>query len=142
MKPAYPWVIAITIAWWMVALVVPFLRFGHWPGDAEDTASYLLGFLLVGVISGLVLISLLRRTRRRLGKVLVIAGYTLAAPFGYFFGVLGPLTLEGFGGAWLLSESINYFLLYPLTIGLYGSVAPICGAVAGLPIGRIRERGA
>jgi hypothetical protein len=143
-RRAYPWVIAITISWWLVALVAPYLRFGHWPAgaDAEDTASLLLGFLLVGVISGLVLISLLRRMRSRLGRVLVIASYTLAAPFGYFFGIVGPQILEGIPGARLLSESIIYFLLYPLAIGLYGSIPPICGAVAGLLIGRIRERGA
>jgi hypothetical protein len=72
--------------------------------------------------------------------MLLIAGYTLAAPFGYVFGIVGPLTLEVFGGA-QLPGSIDYFLLYPLAIGLYGSVPPICGALIGFLAGRIRERG-
>ena len=87
MRPAYPWVIAITISWTLVALVMTFSRFGELPGDGEEIAAALLGYLLVGVISGFVLIPVLRRTRSRLGRVLVIAGYTLGAPFGYLFGM-------------------------------------------------------
>ncbi len=139
MRPVYPWVLAIAISWPLVALVVTFLRFGELPGDGEQIAAALLGFLLVGVISGLVLISVLRRTRSRLGRVLVTAGYTLAAPFGYVFGVVGPLTLEVFGGA-QVPTSIDYFLLFPLAIGLYGSLPLVCGAAAGFLIGRIRDR--
>ena len=124
MRPVYPWVLAIAISWPLVALVVTFLRFGELP-DGEQIAAALLGFLLVGVISGLVLISVLRRTRSRLGRVLVIAGYTLAAPFGYVFGIVGPLTLEVFGGA-QVPTSIDYFFLFPLAIGLYGSLPLVC----------------
>ena len=140
MRAPYLWVTAITISWALVALVVTFLRFGELPGDGEQIVIALLGFLLVGAISGLVLISVLRRTARRSGRMLLIAGYTLAAPFGYVFGIVGPLTLEVFGGA-QLPGSIDYFLLYPLAIGLYGSVPPICGALIGFLAGRIRERG-
>lgn len=140
MRSTYPWVLAITISWPFVALVVTFLRFGELPGDGEQIATALLGFLLVGAISGLVLISVLKLTARLSGRVLVIAGYTLSAPFGYVFGIIGPLTLEVLGGAQLPS-SIDYFLLFPLAIGLYGSVPPICGALTGLLIDRIRERG-
>ena len=140
MRAPYLWVTAITIAWALVALVVTFLRFGELPGDGEQIVIALLGFLLVGAISGLVLISVLRRTARRSGKMLLIAGYTLAAPFGYVFSIVGPLTLEVFGEA-QLPGSIDYFLLYPLAIGLYGSVPPICGALIGFLAGRIRERG-
>jgi hypothetical protein len=139
-RAPYLWVTAITIAWALVALVVTFLRFGELPGDGEQIVIALLGFLLVGAISGLVLISVLRRTARRSGKMLLIAGYTLAAPFGYVFSIVGPLTLEVFGEA-QLPGSIDYFLLYPLAIGLYGSVPPICGALIGFLAGRIRERG-
>src|SRR5215210_4068514 len=107
--------------------------------DGKQIAAALLGFLLVGVISGFVLISVVRRTRSRLGRVLIVAGYTLAAPFGYFFGIIGPLTLEAFGEEQLPS-SLNYFLLIPLTIGLYGSLPPICAVLIGLLTARIRER--
>lgn len=137
---AYHWVFAITFSWPLAALVVTLLRFGELPEDGEQIAAALLGFLLVGAISGLVLISVLRRTTRRLGRVLVIAGYTLAAPFGYVFGIVGPLTLEVFSMAQLPS-SIDYFLLFPLTIGLYGSLPPICGALIGFVANHIKERG-
>ena len=75
-----------------------FLRFGELPGDDEQIATALLGFFLVIAISGLVLISMVRRTARRLGTMLVMTGYTLAAPFGCVFGIVGPLTLEVLGG--------------------------------------------
>jgi hypothetical protein len=138
-RPAYPWVIAIIISWPLVALVMTFLRFGELPGDGEQIAAALIGYLLVGAISGVVLISVLSRTTSGLGRVLVIAGYTLGVPFGYFSGIVGPLTLEMFGEAQLPS-SLSYFLLFPLAIGLYGSVPPICGAAAGYLTDRIRER--
>lgn len=140
MRPPYRWVIAIAISWVLLAFVVTFLRFGELPGDGEQIVTALIGFLLVGAISGLVLISLLRRTARRSGRILIIVIYTLAAPFGYVFGIVGPLTLEVLGGAQLPS-SIDYFLLYPLAISLYGSVPPICGALIGFLANRIRERG-
>ncbi len=137
-RPAYPF-IAIAISWPLVALVMTFLRFGELPGDGKQIAAALLGFLLVGVISGFVLTFVLRRTSSRLGRVLIVAGYTLAALFGYFFGIVGPLTLEAFGEEQLPS-SLNYFLLIPLTIGLYGSILPICAVLIGLLTARIRER--
>ena len=74
-----------------------------------------------------------------MGRVLIVAGYTLAAPFGYFFGIIGPLTLEAFGEEQLPS-SLDYFLLIPLTIGLYESLPPICAVLIGLLTARISER--
>ncbi len=140
MRPSYSLVIPIASFWPIVALGVTFARFGELPGDSEQVAAAVLGFLLVGVLSGLVLISLLRRMASRSGSVLVVVGYVLAAPFGYVFGIVGPLILEAFGVTWL-PDGINYFLLFPLAIGLYGSLPPICGAAAGLLIGRVRDRG-
>ncbi len=140
MSPSYSLVIPIASFWPIVALGVTFARFGELPGNSEQVAAAVLGFLLVGVLSGLVLISLLRRMVSRSGSVFVVVGYVLAAPFGYVFGIVGPLALEGFGVTWL-PDGINYFLLFPLAIGLYGSLPPVCGAAAGVLIGRVRARG-
>jgi hypothetical protein len=139
-RPSYFWVVPITIAWPLLALGVTLVRFGHLPGDGKQVAAAVLGFLLVGALSGLVLIFLARRLTDHSGRLLVAIGYIALAPFGYVFGIAGPLTLEAFDEVWL-SDSINYFLLFPLLIGLYGSIPPICGAVVGLLISRIRERG-
>lgn len=99
----------------------------------------MLGFLLVGVLSGFVLLSLLRRMASRQRSVFIVVGYALAAPLGYVFGIVGPLALEAFGVGWLPGD-IDYFLLFPLAIGFYGSLPPICGAAVGLLIGRISDR--
>jgi hypothetical protein len=139
MTLSYFLVIPIAIFWPLLALGVTFARFGELPGDSEQVATAVLGFLLVGVLSGFVLISLLRRTASRPGSVFVVVGYALAAPLSYFFGIVGPLALEAFGVGWL-PEGIDYFLLFPLAIGFYGSLPPICGAAAGLLIGRISGR--
>jgi hypothetical protein len=139
MSPSYLLVIPIATLWPLVALGVTFVRFGGLPGDSEQVAAAVLGFLLLGVISGFVLISLLRRMANRQRRVFTIIGYGLAAPFGYVSGIVGPLTLEAFsvGG---LPAVIYYFLLFPLAIAFYGSLPPICGAAAGLLIGGIRDR--
>ena len=140
MRPSYSWVIPIAGFWPLVAFGVTFLRFGELPGDGEQVAAAVLGFLLVGVLSGLVLISLLRRTASRSTSTFVAGGYLLAAPFGYVLGIVGPLSLEAFGAGWL-PRSMDYLLLFPLTVGFYGSLPPVCGAVIGFLIDYIINRG-
>ncbi len=138
-SPSYARLILITSLWPLVALGVTFVRFGDLPGGGEQIAAAVLGFLLVGVLSGLVLVSLLRRAESRWGRAVVVVGYLLAAPLGYVFGIVGPLTLEAFGSAWQ-PDGVVYFLAFPLAIGLYGALPPICGAVVGWLIGRIKDR--
>ena len=116
------------------------MRFGELPGDGEQVAAAVLGFPLVGVLSGLVLISVLRRTVSRSTRAFVVGGYVLAAPFGYVLGIVGPLSLEAFGAGWL-PRSMDYLLLFPLTVGFYGSLPLVCGAVIGFLIDYIINRG-
>ena len=140
MSPSYSWVIPIAGFWPLLALGVTFLRFGEVPGDGEQIVAAVLGFLLVGALSGLVLVILLRRTANRATSAFVVGGYVLATPFGYIFGILGPLSLEALGEGWL-PRSIDYLLFFPLTIGFYGSLAPACGAVIGFLIAYLIDRG-
>ena len=140
MSPPYFLVVPIACFWPLVALGVTFARFGELPGDITQVATAVLGFLFVGTLSGLVLISLLRRVASHSGSIFIVCGYVLAAPLGYVFGVVGPLTLEALGVGWL-PEGVFYFLLFPLAIGFYGSLPPICGAAAGLLFERIRDHG-
>ncbi len=139
MSPSFFLVIPIAALWPIVALGVTFARFGELPGDSKQVAAAVLGFLFVGVLSGFVLISMLRRMASRQRSVFIVIGYALAAPFGYVSGIVGPLALEAFSVGWL-PEVIYYFLLLPLAIAFYGSLPPICGAAAGLLIGRVRDR--
>lgn len=141
MSPPYARVVLIAGLWPLLALLVTFARFGGLPGGGDQLAAAVLGFLLVGILSGLVLISLLRRVGDRRGSVFVLGGYLLAAPLGYVSGIVGPLALEAFSPA-RTGDSVVYLVLFPLAIGLYGSLPPICGAVAGWLVGRIRGRGA
>jgi hypothetical protein len=139
MRLSYSWVIPIAIFWPALLLGVTFVRSGTLPGDGEQIAAGTLGFLLVGVLSGLVLIFLLRRATERSGRIFVVVGYALATPFGYALGIVGPLALEAFPEA-QLPGSIVYLVLFPLTIGFYGSLLPICGAAVGLLISRVMSR--
>ena len=109
-------------------------------GDGDQIAAAVLGFLLVGMLSGLVLISVLRRTVSRSTSAFAVGGYVLAAPFGYVLGIVGPLSLEAFGEEWM-PKSMDYLLLFPLTVGFYGSLPPVCGAVIGFLIDYIINRG-
>ena len=83
MTPSYFLVIPIATFWPLVALGVTFARFGELPGDSEQVAAAVLGFLFVGVLSGLVLISLLRRMASRPGGMFMVVDCVLTAPFGY-----------------------------------------------------------
>ncbi len=139
MRLSYSWVIPIAIFWPALALGVTFVRFGTLPGDGEQIAAGTLGFLLVGVLSGFVLVFLLRRVMDRSGRIFVVVSYALATPFGYTLGIVGPLALEAFPGA-RLPGSIDYLVLFPLAIGFYGSLLPICGAAVGFWVNRVRSR--
>lgn len=140
MKPSYYWVVPVAVCWPVAALGVTFVRFGGLPGGGEQVAAAVLGFLLVGILSGFVLASMLRRSTSRWGRLFGVVGYTLAAPFGYILGIVGPLGLEAFDGTHL-SSGVYYFALVPLAIGLYGSLPPVCGAAVGSLLGRIAGRG-
>lgn len=110
----------ITIA----AFGVTFARFGWLPaGDGYQNAAAVLVFVL-------------RRTASRPGRILGVVGYALAAPFGCLFGILGPLPLEVFDVS-RLPNAVNYLILFPLAIGLYGSLSLIIGAVVGSWIGNV-----
>ncbi len=139
MSPSYARVVPIAVLWPLVALAVTFARFGGLPGGGDQLATAVLGFLLVGILSGLVLVSLLRRVGERRGSAFVLGGYLLAAPLGYVFGIAGPLALEAFGPA-QLGDGVVYFVLFPLAIGFYGSLPPIGGAGAGWLFGGIWGR--
>jgi hypothetical protein len=139
-RPPYHWVVPIAISWPALSLGVTFARFGRLPGDGDQMAAAIFGFLLVGALSGFVLISLLRWVASRSGRISSGIGYALAMPFGYVFGILAPLTLEALSEP-RLPSSIGYYVLFPLVIGLYGSLPPICGAAVGSLVGRIGGRG-
>ncbi len=134
--PSYSWVTLVAIFWTALALGVTFVRFAALPGEGEQIAAGTLGFFLVGVLSGFVLIFLLRRVTDRLGRIFVVGGYALAMPFAYALGIVGPLALEAFPSTQQAS-SIDYFVFFPLAIGLYGSFLPICGATLGFLIYRV-----
>jgi len=51
-RPSYYWIVLIAICWPVLALVATFVRFGKLPGDSDQMAAAVLGFLLVGVLSG------------------------------------------------------------------------------------------
>ncbi len=138
MRLSYSWVVPIAIFWPALALGVTFVRFSRLPGDGNQIAAGTLGFFLVGVLSGFVLVFLLRRAIDRSGRIFVVVGYALATPFGYVLGIVGPLALEVFPGA-RLPSSIVYLVFFPLAIGFYGSLVPICGAAVGFLISRVRS---
>ena len=140
MSPSYARLTLIAALWPLFALGVTFVRFGELPGGGQQIAAAVLGFVLLGVLSGLVLISLQRRVESRWGRAFVVVGYLIAAPLGYVFGIVGPLTLEAFGST-QTQDGVVYFLVFPLAIGLYGSLPLICGAGIGWLIGRVRDRG-
>lgn len=140
MSLSYARVVPIAVLWPLAALAVTFARFGELPEGGDQLAAAVLGFLLVGILSGLALIALLRRVGGRRGGLFVLGGYVLAAPLGYVFGIAGPLALEAFGTG-QLADGVVYLLLFPLAIGLYGSLPPICGAAAGWLVARLTATG-
>jgi hypothetical protein len=96
---SWGWVLAVvllTLLWPLLQLLVFALRFGRLPPGGAAEA---LVFLPLGLVSAVVLVLLLRRSRslRQAGWTLV--GYAVAAPLALVGSLTGGLVLPGAVGA-------------------------------------------
>ncbi len=134
MKPSYLWVIVLAGAWPVLAFGLRLAHEGRLPQDAVALASEVLGYLRVGLYSGVALILLMRRALSRRAGLGALAGYAFAVPVAYAFGRFGPVSVQ-----WLASfhlpRVITDLVLVPLAIGFWGALPLILGAALGRRLG-------
>jgi len=131
-QPSYIWIVFLAVAWPIAALGITILYSGHLPKGGYELMAEALGFLRVGIYSGLALIVLMRKAATQRASTYVITGYMLMVPLAYLLGVVGPLTLRILGE---LPQALDKLVLTPLAIGFWGSLPLIGGAAVGLWIG-------
>lgn len=131
-QPSYIWIVFLAVGWPVVALGITAVYSGRLPEGGYELMAEALGFLRVGIYSGLALIVLIRKAATRRAGAYVIAGYALTVPLAYLLGVVGPLTLGILGE---LPQALDKLVLTPLAIGFWGSLPLIAGAAVGLWLG-------
>ena len=120
MPRSYLWLIPLSLVWPVLHLLVFAYRFGR-VDQAILIESWL--FLLMGLVSGIVLLFLLEKATSRTQKISILVGYLLLTPIGF----VGSL-LSG--------------LMFPPAIGviLYGALPLSIGAALGYAAGRFWSR--
>ncbi len=120
MSRSYWWSIPIAFIYPAIQIVIFMVRFGHLP---VELALQSLIFMPTGLISGLVLIALLRRCKSFIRKICTCLGYLLITPLAILGSLLGGLVLPPLLGA-----------------TLYGTVPLIIGSALGYWVGGIIEK--
>lgn len=137
--PSYRWIAPIAIIWPLLAIGFTLVVFGAPPAGVYELIGGIIGFLLIGIFSGWGLIYSLREADNERSQLVVIIFYVLAIPLAYALGVGSPFVLEALYGI-SVPVALNYLVIYPVLVGLYGSLlllgALALGRLAGLYIGR------
>ena len=120
---------------WIIApvLITLMANSGRLPDDTQELVVALLGFGLIGVLSGCALAWVRSRWKSKLEKGLSLAGYVLAFVPAYALGTIGPaiyytLTHDR-SSSW-----VTNFIWYPLFIGVLGAVPLIVGTLVGFGV--------
>jgi hypothetical protein len=109
-------IVASTLGWPGVEIVVFWLRFRHLPPGGLPESWV---FVPMGFVAGLVAVILASRASSQLQRRLVFRGYLAASPFAFVGALLGGLVLPGLWG--------------PL---VFGAVPLALGCVIGFVAGR------
>ncbi len=134
MKRPYLWFFAV--GWVILAVGITYARFGYLPGDWYEIAAAIEGFFLLGMLTGWIFLFFWRKAENRLAKVLIVTGYILAIPFTYWFGIIGPLTLEIIP-ILELPRPITFLILFPIAIAFWGPLPSTVLMAIGLIIGNL-----
>jgi uncharacterized membrane protein len=88
--------VALTLAWPVLHLVVFWVRFGHLP---RGGASEALVFVPMGLVAAVGVVLLWTRATTRRQKTRLVCGYLAATPIAFLGSLLGGLVLPGVLGA-------------------------------------------
>ncbi|MFO0702810.1 MAG: hypothetical protein U0514_03005 [Candidatus Andersenbacteria bacterium] len=137
-RPRYWWLIAFVLLWPVTLAIVSMLRFGGLPSlqqlDVWNLVSGAVGFGLLGLLSGWLVLKLARARDARAVRIGTLLGYLLAAPVGFVGGLIGPLFFEvQYPGS--ISRAVTYLLLFPLGVAVFGTIPLVAGAGIGFALG-------
>ena len=148
MRPSYFWLFLAGPAWAVMFMGGNYWRLGNLSlvgGGGGD--GWLLGFILVGVLSGLLLIFLLRKCIILWSRFSLACGYALATPVGFVFGMSGPFAIPdevhlavAEWGDRLLLEGVFSHLFLAIVVAVFGSVPLAAGSGLGYGVGKLVER--
>lgn len=142
MKPSYLWLTLVAPAWAMFATGANYWRLSSMEGVEPNLGwidlRFLLGFALVGALSGGGLIFMLRRSTGVLGPICLVCGYVLAIPVGFIFGIFGPFSIPE--TIWAYFEGFVHNAILIGVIGIWGSFPLAAGTGLGYAIGRLIRR--
>ncbi|NTV31351.1 hypothetical protein HGA91_05250 [candidate division WWE3 bacterium] len=124
------------IAIWLIApIVVGLIRGANIFADLFELFAALLGYFLVGLLSGLVLVRIRKTINSKWENWFFIGGYVIAIPLTFLGTIIAPLfwgQISKFG----IPNEVIFGVIYPITIGVVGSIPIICCCWVGKMLGR------
>jgi hypothetical protein len=112
-RPSYAWVLAPILAWLFGGLVLAMYRPGQIPPDGP--AYLLAGYALLGVLSGTILIKMVREAEGKNPRIILVFAYLIVCPVAGVSALLGPI---GIASPWIYIWVIAIFGLIPIGIAL------------------------
>jgi low temperature requirement protein LtrA len=112
-RPSYAWVLALVAVWLFGGMVLALYRPGQVP--QEGLAYLLLGYALLGVISGGLLLWLVRHAEGKHPRIILVFAYLVVSPVAGVSALLGPL---GIASPWIYIWVIAIYGLIPIGIAL------------------------
>lgn len=110
--------LSLSLVWVIIGFGFTYFRFGFIPPDGVQIVSALLGFILIGFFSGLLVYQYCSHPQRKL----FFSVYVLSMPCIYYFAIVGPLML-GILPLTKIPGILMYFLLIPIAMGIWGFLA-------------------
>jgi len=123
--------LVVGLAWASLGLGYNALHFGYFPAGVELVV-FIIGLILGGAASSLLLMALLQRFERRFARALLLTGYMLFAPLGLMTAMLMAGTITMDAGM----PTLVYLIAGPIPIALFANLAVVVGLsiMAGLAV--------
>jgi hypothetical protein len=139
MKSSTRWYLllpAFVLFWPGVQSLIAFLRFGaeFFVTDTQSLWSGLIAFAALGLVSGLVAISLLKRAGSRKARIGILVGYVVAIFPAFIASLVAPLVLESLYQLHI-TPFVLVYILTPITSAIGGSIWLAAGSIFGYLIG-------
>jgi hypothetical protein len=112
-RVSYGWLVLFVVAWPAIGKLLTLYTPASVP--AESMTAVLLGFGLIGLATGYLLLRLVRNSADRVRRLGVVFAYLLLAPVAGFSALLGPI---GISWKWMVPVTTAVYGIAPLALGI------------------------
>lgn len=128
-------VVTNMLVWLIAPIIIAVIRNVNFSSQIVELISAVLGYLLLGLLSGFVLGRMRATVRDKWENGFFFGGYLFALPFAFALSVMVPV-VWGLPSESSIPLFVFNFVIYPLSIGISGAIPMILGGWVGKLLGR------